>query len=147
MKKNLYVKRILLNYDSIRSWAEDQGFENILTDGDMHVTIARSSATIEWDQFEPQTRNLKIIGGERTMKQFGEAAVLAFSSNRLTNRWQEFKDGGASWDFESYIPHVTITHSALPENVVPYDEELVLGQEIFSEIVENWTDNVVEDDL
>lgn len=145
--KTLFVKRRLLNGDAIKSWAEDQDFPNMLPECDLHVTIAHSSDPVDWTKFEEQNRNLKIIGGTRSIDQFGDAVVLCFATNRLQERWQEFRDEGASWDFDSYKPHITITYEAIPADVEPYRGELILGPEIFSEVEENWADNVIEDDL
>jgi hypothetical protein len=48
---------------------------------------------------------------------------------------------GASWDYEEYQPHVTITYNGGGIDlhaIEPYRGRLVFGPEIFEEINENW---------
>jgi hypothetical protein len=140
--KTLYVNRPLLNGDDIRAWAAEQGFESTLPADDMHATIAFSKEPVDWSQFEPQTDELRVEGGDREMKMFDPrttengATVLAFSSDDLQQRWQEFKDGGASWDFPEYQPHITITYQNAEgiDDIVPYDGPLIFGPEEFQEV-------------
>jgi hypothetical protein len=58
------------------------------------------------------------------------------------------KRNGASFDFEEYQPHVTITYQGGDldlSKVEPYRGKLVFGPEIFSEVVEDWEKTVTED--
>jgi hypothetical protein len=145
----LYVNRPLLNGDDIRAWAASQGLESALPAGDMHVTIAFSKKEVDWDEFEMQTDELRIEGGDREVHQFparltdNGATVLLFSSDDLQKRWAEFKADGASWDFPEYRPHITITYAATPEQaqaMEPYTGPLVFGPEEFAEIRQDLAD-------
>jgi 2'-5' RNA ligase len=65
------------------------------------------------------------------------AVVLRFESPALAERWQEFKDAGASWDHDAYRPHVTITYDAGDvdlSKVKPYDGLLEFDGEVFGEV-------------
>jgi len=73
--------------------------------------------------------------------------VLRFESQALTDRWQQIVDAGASWDYEDYKPHVTISFDAPDidvDSIEPYAGELVFGPEIFAELKEDWKDTITE---
>jgi hypothetical protein len=133
----LYVQRELINGDEFVEWARSVGFKDTLAPDKLHVTIAYSSVPVLWSKFKPDTSRVKINGGHRTLKAFGEegkSIVLAFESNYLQGRWQHYIDGGCSYDFPKYIPHVSITYDGLPKGVkldaiVPYDGQLRFGPE------------------
>lgn len=148
--RTLFASRPLLNTDDVREWAKQQGFMSTLADGDMHVTIAFSKESFSWGKFEPSEKKLTIQGGEREVKQLGDAITLCFPSHMLHDRWQEFREAGASWDFPRYLSHVTISYELGDlklENVEPYNGELVFGPEKFKEVNDDWADNVKEVDL
>ena len=145
--RTLYVSRPLLNTDDIRTWAGSQGFAS--TVDDMHVTIAFSKQPVEWHKFTPQGNRLTIHGGERRVEALGDkgAVVLLFAAGRLKERWQEFCDGGASWDFPSYQSHVTVTYKGQNldlSQMTAYDGDLVFGPEKFAPVVEDWDDKIIE---
>lgn len=145
--RSLYVSRPLVNGDAIRSWAATQGFAS--TVDDMHVTIAFSKQPVEWDKFSPQRNKLTIHGGERRIEALGDkgAVVLRFAARRLQQRWQEFCDGGASWDFPRYQAHVTVTYQGTNldlANIEPYTGDLMFGPEKFAVVDEDWNDKLIE---
>jgi hypothetical protein len=146
-KRTLYVFRPLLNHQEIDTWAAGQGFTS--TVHDMHVTIAFSKQPVEWDKFTPQRNRLTIHGGERHVEALGDkgAVVLSFPAGRLQRRWQEFCDGGASWDFPAYHCHVTVTYQGKQvdlSQVEPYQGDLIFGPEKFAVVDEDWNDKIVE---
>lgn len=145
--KTLFVKRTLLNAAEVRSWAKSQGFDSVLADGEMHVTIAFSKKAIDWSHLVPLERRLVNTGGQRSIQQFGNAVVLCFPSNRLQTRWQEFLDNGASYDFDEFKPHVSLTfqddHPEL-DMIELFTGNLRFGPEHFAEINENWSDRIAE---
>lgn len=148
MKKTLYVNRPLLNGEEVIKWAKSNGFKTTLSADEMHVTIAFSKTPVEWDKFEPRKSKIRVVSGERSLKQFNEGAtVLAFQSTLLHERWKAFRDGGASWDFPEYQPHVTISYKAEDLNVksiTPYSGELVFGPEEFEAINLDWKNDIKE---
>lgn len=150
-KKTLYVCRPLLNGDEVRKWASEQGFKTALLPHDMHVTIAFSREPVTWDVDGKPNSNLTIKGGKRQVHKFGEECiVLLFSSKVLANRWQEFRDAGASWDHDGYKPHITITYNSKGINLAkiePYSGELKFGAERFSEISDGAGEDVSESKL
>lgn len=149
--RTLYVSRNVLNADQIVKWAKAQGFKSTLEPADMHVTIAFSRAPIDWmkvgnDWYSDDDGNLAVKpGGPRAVEALGDkgAVVLMFSDNRLSYRHRDIIDSGASWDWEGFQPHVTITYGLgidglNLDTVEPYRGAIMLGPEVFAEVVEDW---------
>jgi HK97 family phage portal protein len=154
-KRTLYVSRQLLNAEDLIAWAKTQGFAATLTAADMHVTVAFSRASVDWSATPARSDTVRIPptadrAGERSVERLGDkgAVVLRFESAELTDRWQEFRDAGASWDWPGYKPHVTLTYQAPADldvaTLAPYQGELRFGPERFATVDENWTDRVTE---
>ena len=138
-RKTLYAHRPLLNWADIAGWAKEQGFLSVLTEGDMHVTLAYSKTPFDWSGVEPNGGTVAVRDGHRSVEQLGDkgAVVLRFESSYLHDRWSELKGYGASWDYPGYKPHVTITYQGGVFNlniVEPYKGPLVFGPEVFDVI-------------
>lgn len=158
--RSLYVRRDVLNADAIIAWAKEQGFTNVYPAEQMHVTIAFSKSEVDWMKVgeawgseggDDEGRLIVKPGGVRLVErlgQQGEAVVLMFTSSALSWRHESIKNAGASWDYEDYQPHITISMDA-PEidvkAIEPYRGEIVLGPEIFEEVNENWREKVKHD--
>lgn len=147
--RTLYVMRHLTNPEPFIEWAKGQGFAATLQPEDLHVTVAHSSAPVDWTAAGDSFDTLRFEGGDRTVAALGDkgAAVLKFEAAELSDRWQEFRDIGASWDFPSYQPHVSISYKGADVDlsaVVPYDGPLEFGPEEFSEVDDDWADKVTE---
>ncbi|MET3352369.1 UNVERIFIED_ORG: HK97 family phage prohead protease [Xanthobacter viscosus] len=146
--RTLYVSRPLLNGAELIDWAKGQGFAKTVPADDLHVTVAYSRDPVDWadagDHFD-QVRAR--AGGPRSVEPLGDkgAVVLRFEHAELAQRWQAFRDIGASWDHDGYRPHVTITYDRAGVdlgNVEPFGGELIFGPEEFAEIDEDWADRV-----
>lgn len=147
--RTLYVRRDLKNADELVRWAKGQGFKTTLSADDMHVTVCYSKEPVDWFRAWQDGPEIKVPkGGPRQIAKFGEGAiVLLFASDQLQWRHQHFMDIGASFDFNEYQPHVTITYEPGDvdlEKVEPYQGELQFGPEVFEEIDEGWKDMLVE---
>jgi hypothetical protein len=145
--RTLYVSRKVLNADEIIAWAKGQGFKTTLPADDLHVTITFSRTPVDWMKMGSTWEDeVKIPrGGARLMEKFGEAHVLLFVSNMLSWRHDEMVDRGASWDHPEYQPHITISYdedAADLAKVQPYQGEIALGPEIFSEVFEDWRQGI-----
>lgn len=139
--KPLYVHRPLKNGEAFVSWAKSQGFTNITSPGDLHVTIVYSRQPVDWEKFSKEPHGLTVTGGERSVVQLGEATVLKFESDHLNHRWKQFIDGGASWDYDGYQSHVTICYGKVDldiSKVLPYHGPLEFGPEVFDELDLDW---------
>lgn len=147
-EKTLYVKRVLKNPEPFIAWAKSQGFKTTLLPGDLHVTVAYSRAPVLWPEAEGGEVTANLSDG-RAIERLGDggAVVLKFRSPHLLARWDYFRSIGASWDWSSYVPHITISWDAEDVNiddVAPYKQELVFGPEVFQELNEDWKESITE---
>lgn len=114
----LYVSRTLMPEAAapLRSWATAAGLVDVEPASEMHVTVAYSRAPVDWFQFGSWFARDSLMvppGGPRRIEEFkGGVVVLRFTAPDLAERWREFRQGGCSWDFPSYSPHVTIAKGA-----------------------------------
>jgi hypothetical protein len=152
-KKTLYVARDVLNGDEIIKWAKAQGFNKCVSPDDMHVTIAYSKRKVNWNDIPDSFDHVQSKDdGERHIEKLGEgeAVVLRFENADLSRRWQEIMDAGASWDWESYKPHVTITYDGKTmdiDDIEPFTGVIKLGPEKFEELNPSWASTIDEDAL
>lgn len=72
---------------------------------DLHVTLAYSRRWFPYEQ-----RAWRVIVDPKTYKTevFGAVKVLAFDSPEVTDRFAQFFNDGATWDYPEYRPHVTV---------------------------------------
>jgi len=135
----LYICRYVVNSDEILSWAETQGLMNLYAPEDLHVTVAYSKTPVDWDMMGSAPDSVTIpSGGYRALDYFGPSntsLVLKFASASLTNRWHTLLENGASFEHESYSPHITLSNSS-PNidltQIVPFKGKIILGEEVFS---------------
>ena len=152
--RTLYVRRDLLNGSDLVAWAKGQGFATTLEPDDMHVTITFSRRPVDWmkmgESWGGDANGELIIkpGGPRLVEKLGPSAVvLLFASAELSWRHDDMMVAGASFDFDRYQPHVTISYTGAPADltqVEPYRGELRFGPEVFEELEEDWKSGVTE---
>lgn len=143
--KTLYVRRDVLNAAAITRWAASQGLTDILPD--LHVTICYSKEPIDWIKAGNATEwgndtdgKLTIPkGGPRVVEPLGNmSAVLMFASSALSWRHEDIMRAGASHDYDSYQPHISLTKAEIDPAtfaaIEPYRGAIILGPEIFEEI-------------
>lgn len=141
----LYVQRKVTNGADILAWAKAQGFETTVPAEGLHVTIAYSRQALDWmkvggDWGSRQDGGLTVApGGARLVEPLGSegAVVLLFNSSELAWRHMQIREAGASWDYEEYQPHVTITYAAGDldlSKVEPYRGKIEFGPEIFEDL-------------
>ena len=138
----LYAFRPVMNAETICAWAAEQGFETALLPDDMHVTVvfsrdafdaglsrmAESTDPDPYPMWGPQ--NIVVRGGLRNVAPLGDggAIVLKIESLELQREHHMFREMGASWDYDSYMPHITITYRGLPNSFSePFYGDIVLG--------------------
>lgn len=148
-KTPLYVSRRVKNADDIMDRAKSQGFESVVNKDDLHVTIAFSREPVARSAVKRDGSRLTVIGGNRAIEPLGDdgAIVLKIESDALQKRWREFIGAGASWDYESYQPHVTITYSGGDidlDKVEPYGGDIVFLGEKYEDLDLDWKDKVIE---
>lgn len=148
-KRTLYVNRRLKNGDDLAAWAKENGFSTTLEPSDMHVTIAFSRTPVDWGGAQGAAPEIIAKDGSRTLERLGDgdALVLRFDSSEIENRWQAFRDIGASWDWDEYKPHVTLTYDGADINIKaiePFAGDLIFGPESFEELQEDWKETISE---
>lgn len=134
--KTLYVARRVKNWDDLVSLAEDLGLVDIIDKDDFHVTIAFSKEMVDWDQFVADTADIEINIEDGVIEKLGDAIVIKFESEELKQARQKYIDGGASWDYDEYIPHISLTYNS--------DQEIT--EDTFSGVVELWPEVMDEVD-
>lgn len=139
----LYVYRKVQNAADIIAWARAQGFATTLPADALHVTVAYSRQPLDWlGVGEPFDEVVTIgEGGPRVVERLGSAVVLSFASSSLKWRHTAMKEAGASWDYEGYTPHISITYEAGDldlTSVEPYRGRIILGPEVFETLHEGW---------
>ena len=144
--RTLYVRRNVANAEEIVQWAKDNGFAETLQPDDLHVTICFSKKMFHCQNLYPSMNNLVIKGGNRKIEKLGDkgAVVLKIESVDLTDEWSFFRRNGASWDYEAYEPHITISYKGGPVDIEPFSGDIILGPQIFEDVVEDWDEKIVE---
>jgi hypothetical protein len=130
----MFVSRPLLNHDELLAWAKSEGFTDTVDSDGLHVTIATSRGTVNWEQILPCVSDLTVrVGGRRSVRNFGGVIVLIFGCQRLTQRHAEFRRLGMSWDFPSYTPHISFAFDEGVDlaKVQPFLGRLHFGPECF----------------
>jgi hypothetical protein len=130
----MYASRPVTNAADIMAWAASQGFTSTLPADDLHVTVAYSRDAVDGASIPALGDTLTVSGGKRTVEPLGDegAIVLKFTSPEMQARWKQYREAGASWDYESYTPHVTITYDGKGvdlSKVQPYTGPINLGPE------------------
>lgn len=150
--KTLYVHRNLRNADDLIQWAKEQGFNSVIPAEKMHTTIAFSKGKVDWHSLAVQKDTIAIPSGKRSVQVLGDqgAIVLRFESDKLQQDWQNYRAVGATWDFDGYHPHVTITFEGFNgeyDKIIPYDGVLLFGPEIVEELNLKWKSQIKEIDV
>ena len=145
----LYGYRPLLNAQELVDWAKSNGYETTLTPEDMHVTVVYSKTPLPMPNNDGATWGLGTVvvrGGNRRMMSLGDgsASVLVLDSVDLISEWNHYRSMGASWDYPSYMPHVTISYSGGPTDMAPFTGDLVFGPIEFEPIRPKASDSYVE---
>jgi uncharacterized protein len=143
--RTLYVSRRVLNVDDLTKWAREQGLPPLQPD--LHVMIAYSRTPVDWismgstwNDASGKGRGDMVIaeGGPRVVEPLGDrTAVLMFASSDLSYRNLDMRERGASWDWDDYQAHISLTGEPVDLSAVtPYRGIIHLGPEIFEEIKE-----------
>lgn len=130
----------LVNGSELQKWAMENGFKYTMSPDDFHATIAYSKKPIDWNIVEPLADPISIgPSSDRTVSKLGDqgAIVLHLTQEEaapLKDRWARYREAGASWDYDDYTPHVTISwkDSFSDDELMemkPYSGPLVFGPE------------------
>lgn len=147
---NLYVSRPLTEGSAKRlaEWAAAQGIKNVVPPELMHVTVAHSKAEVDTGKLQALPTLLDVDTESRWLTGLGKdgkALVMMFRQPDLSARHKEFAAAGASWDFPSYIPHITLSYDTEDKQPQEFgfdpapDMPLQLAAEVFQRSNDNWT--------
>jgi len=155
-----YAFRPVLNAEEVMAWAQENGISPTLEPDDMHVTVVYSRTPFAPDYYLAEASadyasmwaDRRIVrGGKRSLARLGksgEALVLKIESLELVDEWLWHRKAGASWDYDVYQPHVTLSYSADPatdySGIEPFDGDIVLGPLVYRPLDPNWKSGVVE---
>jgi cation transport regulator ChaB len=152
----IYMYRSVLNAEQIHEWAAAQGFARALPLDDLHVTVVFSKAAFSADlsalaatHGTVHYNNVVVRGGKRAVVPLGDrgAVVLKIQSDELQYEHLMFRAMGASWDFQEYTPHISITYQGrdLPlANMQPFMGDIVLGPLRAKPMNTNWDAEISE---
>lgn len=133
----LYVFRPVENAAEIIAWAKSQGFEKTLPADDLHVTICYSKEPVHPEKADADLKPVSAMIGKRQVKKMGDAVCLTVPSTALQMGHKRYMKAGASFDYDKYQPHITITYDAgnldLSE-VNPFSGPIYFGSEQHREI-------------
>lgn len=100
---------------ALATWMADQGIENPVAASDLHITTVYSRTPVPLyqlfdkpkevtEQLDPASYELGILGEEGALVMFVDSPMACAS--------HEYAAGlGASWDYPSYRPHVTLSYA------------------------------------
>ncbi len=114
----VYMARPVKESDAkkLRKWAKERGISDIVND--LHVTIVASRASFDVDSLEDDDEEITVkVKGIKRLK---ESIVLTLDAPKIVARHKAARDKGASHDFNSFQPHITLTYSG-PDNEMPED--------------------------
>lgn len=142
----LYIRRPVINGPEIVAWARGAGMATTFSPNDLHVTQLYSKAPVDWSAAGAVTDPLTLPASpDRSIKKFGKTTVMTVKSSQLQDRHKQLRDLGASHDFDTYQPHISLgMDSELPDGTEPYSGQIVLDGEHFSPIDDHWEDRITE---
>lgn len=77
------------------------------------MTVLHSTIPVNWNDevFKPQPNGLRVETNMEIDRFDDGAIVLKFKSQTLTQRHEELLKAGASSDYPTYTPHITLGYS------------------------------------
>jgi phage-related protein (TIGR01555 family) len=158
--RTLFMYRKVENADEILKHFEKQGIKNLYPADELHVTIAYSREPVDWlqvgsDEWGGDANGKLNIkpGGPRVIEQMGGAKVVAlqFANSDLSYRHRRACDAGCGWDYEEFLPHITVAEApANPSDLngmEPWRGVIELGPEVFEEVNPDWQAALQEDGI
>lgn len=142
--KTLYVARSVKNWKDIIKWAKDQGIADLIKERDLHVTVAFSKEKVNWWDFTPNKKDVVVDLKNAKVEKLWDALVMKFQSKDLEKDWKKYVDGGASWDYETYMPHISVSYNKDQDisKVGTFTGKVTLWQEMMEEIKKEFLDKL-----
>lgn len=143
-KKGTYVSVKIKNAKKLVDWFSSQGVKTIIPE-QLHSTISYSRSEFKREPSESEIvvpsfslREIAPLGDEG-------AIVLKYDSEKMQNRFNECIKAGATYDYDEYIPHITISYNGKDLNLnnlkIP-DFDIVLYNETVEPLNLDWKEDV-----
>jgi HK97 family phage prohead protease len=107
----VYIARRVVAEDAkkIAKWAKERGIADLLDEKDFHVTVVASRASFDADAMDDDDEEMRVkIKG---IKRFKDTIALTLDAPKLTSRHKAARDKGASHDFATYQPHISLSYN------------------------------------
>ena len=156
MKSNIYISRKVLNYQDIVEWARNAGFDTMMPEESLHVTVVYCKHIVDWSLVERDQPEMIYVPHDedelREVHNFNAGAcVLEIQVPELTKRNKKLRELGIHSKFPDYRAHITITYQKPDwinvEEVEPYRGCIVLGPEIVERATNDWKEGFEEIEL
>jgi hypothetical protein len=118
----------------LSEWIKDNNVIEPVEDEDFHITTTYSKVDPEQEIIPSEKNNIRLDHKEFSIATYGRALVIEVESKDLETIHKSAIDSGASYDYETYKPHITISYNAeANENIIPLlfppDFDIVLSHE------------------
>ena len=128
----------------LSEWIKDNNVIEPVEDEDFHITTTYSKVDPEQEIIPSEKNNIRLDHKEFSIATYGRALVIEVESKDLETIHKSAIDSGASYDYETYKPHITISYNAeANENIIPLlfppDFDIVLSHEEVEPLKEIFT--------
>ena len=145
-KVGTYVSIKVKNSSELYDWFSAQDID-VVPEDELHCTISSSRKEFDHTANEEEV----IITPEQLIgiEPLGDegAIVLKFENSEIKKRFNQCMDEGATYDYDTYVPHISITYNGkdldLSKIKLP-DFDIILHNETVEPLDLNWEDKVTD---
>jgi hypothetical protein len=140
-----YVSMKVKNKEELYDWFADQNVE-VVPEDELHCTVSYSRKVFEHNVNEDeviitpdQFIGIELLGDEG-------AVVLKFNSDKMQDRFNQCMREGATYDYNEYIPHITLTYNGKDLDLSKLELpifDIVLYNETVEPLDLNWKSKVI----
>ena len=141
--KGTYVAFKVKNGDQLVSFCNSLGIEVSKPD-ELHVTVSYSRTTFNMNMFPDE--EFVIPPGHSHFSLLNNCLVLKLDSVKLHSEFIRAKNHGATYDYPTYQPHITIQYDSTitPHQLIRLknpDFDIVLGDQYIEPLNLDWLEN------
>lgn len=130
--------------DRLENWMKSVGIRHPIDKEDMHVTIVYSKENNLFPNYEPSQEPILLSSTTFRLNfdEFGGAIVIELSSPELTKKFKNSLKYGATSDYPTYRPHITVSYNGeankhLKDKITPPDFDILLTHEEVEDLDDN----------
>jgi len=135
-----------LNEESVKKlvdWIKENEIVEPVDTEDLHITTTYSKVDPEQEIIPSEKNNIKLDHKQFSIATYGRALVIEVESKDLETIHKAAIDSGASYDYATYKPHITVSYNAeANENNIPLlfppDFDIVLSHEVVEPLQEKF---------